>query len=190
MHEQSVSLLNEAIAEKLSAFQQYLYCHFHCQDMGNELLSALFRQTAIEEMLHIERLAQRVLFLRGEVQLAPAVDVKKVRDLEKMLQLARKMEQEAALRCNQRAKDCGANADAVSRRLFEELVVDEERHLDQYDTELRSIDRFGEKYLVLHSIERSKRRVAGATESASVRQPGQIPQLPIQPKLRQTPFFE
>ncbi|PJB00155.1 MAG: bacterioferritin, partial [Ignavibacteria bacterium CG_4_9_14_3_um_filter_36_18] len=57
---------------------------------------------------------------------------------------------------------CSANADSVSKQLFESLVVDEERHYDQYDTELDNLEKFGERYLVLQSIERSKNRESGA----------------------------
>ncbi len=161
MHEQSVALLNNAVADELSASYQYMYFYFHCDNQGYDPLAALFRQTAMDEMLHIERLARRILFLRGDVELTPASEVKKVHEVEKMLQLARKMEQETASHHNQRANACGANADAVSKKLFEDLVADEERHFDQYDTELGNMDKFGEKYLVLQSIERSKNRAMG-----------------------------
>ena len=60
------------------------------------------------------------------------------------------------------ANECSANADSVSRKLFEDLVVDEERHFDQYDTEMENLDKFGEKYLALQSIERSKTLSGGA----------------------------
>jgi len=46
--------------------------------------------------------------------------------------------------------------------VFEDLVTDEERHFDQFDTELENIAKFGERYLALQSIERSKTRAAGA----------------------------
>jgi bacterioferritin len=49
----------------------------------------------------------------------------------------------------------------VSKKLFEELVADEERHYDQYDTELENMAKFGDRYLALQSIERSKTRGAG-----------------------------
>jgi bacterioferritin len=45
--------------------------------------------------------------------------------------------------------------------LFEDLVVDEERHNDQYETEMENMDKFGDGYLALQSIERSKNLSAG-----------------------------
>jgi bacterioferritin len=51
----------------------------------------------------------------------------------------------------------------VSKKLFEDLVADEERHYDQYDTEMDNLAKFGERYLALQSIERSKSRSTGRT---------------------------
>lgn len=160
MHEKSVKLLNQAVADELAAVHQYMYFHFHCDDQGYDLLAGLFKQTAIEEMLHIERLAERILFLKGEVDLATAAEVNKIHSVKEMLELARKMEEDSATSYNKWANECGANADSVSKKLFEDLVADEERHYDQYDTELDNMDRFGDNYLALQSIERSKTRAA------------------------------
>jgi len=62
---------------------------------------------------------------------------------------------------NLMANECAANADSVSKKLFEELVTDEERHFDQHETELENLKEFGDRYLALQSIERSKTRQAG-----------------------------
>ena len=110
---------------------------------------------------HIERLAERILFLNGEVELKASAEVQKIHEVGKMLELARSMEEHSAMDYNKWANECASNADSVSKKLFEDLVVDEERHYDQYDTEIDNLDRFGEKYLALQSIERSKNIAAG-----------------------------
>lgn len=162
MHEKSINLLNKAIADELTAVHQYMYFHFHCDDQGYDLLAGLFKRTAIEEMMHVERLAERILFLKGEVEMEVAEAVKKVHDIKEMLVLATKMEENSARDYNVWANECSQNADSVSKKLFEDLVMDEERHFDQYDTEMDNLEKFGEKYLVLQSIERSKNLSIGA----------------------------
>ena len=162
MHEKSIELLNKAIADELSAVHQYMFFHFHCDDQGFDLLASLFRRTAIEEMMHIEKLAERILFLKGEVELKAAEEVKKIDDINAMLEMATKMEESSARDYNLWANECSANADSVSKQLFESLVVDEERHFDQYDTEYDNLKKYGERYLALQSIERSKGREANA----------------------------
>ncbi len=156
MHEKSIELLNKAAADELSAIHQYMYFHFHCDDQGYDLLAGLFKKTAIEEMIHIEKLAERILFLKGDVIMDAAEKVKPLQSPKDMLQLASKMEQESARDYNLWANECSANADAISKQLFESLVADEERHYDQFDTELDNIKKFGGNYLALQSIERSK----------------------------------
>jgi bacterioferritin len=161
MHEKSIELLNKAVADELSAVHQYMYFHFHCDDQGYDLLAGLFIKTAIEEMGHVERCAERILFLGGEVEMVAAVPVEKIHDVRKMLELARKMEEGSVKDYNLWANECSANADSASKKVFEGLVDDEERHFDQYDTEMANIDKFGERYLALQSIERSKSVASG-----------------------------
>lgn len=160
MKEKSIELLNEAIADELSAVHQYMYFHFHCDDQGFDLLANLFRKTAIEEMMHIELLAERILFLKGEVEMKAAGEVKKIHDVREMLTLARSMEESSANDYNRWANECAQNADSASKKLFEQLVDDEERHFDQYDIELENLEKFGDNYLALQSIERSKSQSA------------------------------
>lgn len=161
MKVKSIELLNKAIADELTAVHQYMYFHFHCDDQGYDLLAGLFKKTAIEEMLHIEQLAERILFLKGEVEMKASADVKKIHDVKAMLELAIEMEESSANDYNKWANECSANADAVSKKLFETLVEDEERHFNQYDDEIDNMKKFGNNYLALQSIERSKNIAAG-----------------------------
>lgn len=156
MYEKSIELLNKAIADELSAIHQYMYFHFHCDDQGYDLLAGLFKKTAVQEMIHVEKLAERILFLKGEVEMKVAHEVKKITDVKEMLKLAAQMEQESAHEYNLWANECSKNADSASKQIFEGLVTDEETHFDQYDTEMENLIKFGDRYLGLQSIERSK----------------------------------
>jgi bacterioferritin len=162
MYEKSIELLNKAVGDELAAVHQYMYFHFHCEDQGYDLLAGLFFRTAIEEMGHVERCAERILFLGGDAELVAAATVKKVQDVEKMLEMSRKMEEDSVKEYNLWANECSANADSASKKVFEDLVVDEERHYDQYDVEAQNLKKFGDRYLALQSIERSKNIAGGA----------------------------
>ena len=161
MREKSIELLNKAIADELSAVHQYMYFHFHCDDQGYDLLSNLFKRTAIEEMMHVERLADRILFLKGEVEIKAANEVQKIHDVKQMLEMAAGMETGSVRDYNEWANECSRNADSASKKIFETLVDDEERHFDQYDKEMDNLIKFGDNYLALQSIERSKNVAAG-----------------------------
>ena len=164
MKERSIELLNRTVAEELSAVHQYMYFHFHCDDQGYDLLATLFKKTAIEEMLHVENASERILFLGGEVEMAASEEVQKIHDVRQMLERAAAMEDMSVKFYNESANECGANADSATKRIFEDLVADEERHFDQYSTEMENLDKFGERYLVLQSIERSRSMSAGGGE--------------------------
>lgn len=161
MHEKSIELLNKAIADEMSAVHQYMFFHFHCNDQGYDLLAGLFKKTAVDEMLHVEALAERILFLKGEVKMDLAAPVQNTTDVKGMLELGAKMESESARDYNIWANECSANADSASKKLFEQLVDDEERHFDQYEQELDNMAKFGDGYLALQSIERSKNIASG-----------------------------
>ena len=160
--EKSIELLNRAVGDELLAVHQYMYFHFRCDDMGYDLLSGLFKRTAIQEMMHVEQLAERILFLKGEVEMVVSGEVKKIHEHKEMLELATAMEIGSVNDYNAWAQECAANADAVSKKLFEALVGEEEVHQDQYETELDNLEKFGANYLALQSVERSKSVATGA----------------------------
>ena len=141
MHEKSIELLNKAVADELSAIHQYMYFHFHCDDKGYDLLAGLFKKTAIQEMVHIEKLSERILFLKGDVEMKPAESVEKIHNVKKMLEKARKMEEDSAQEYNVWANECSRNNDAISKQLFESLVGEEEVHFDQFDVEVENMEK-------------------------------------------------
>ena len=95
MHEKSIELLNQAMAEELAAIHQYMYFHFHCDDQGYDPLAALFKQTAIEEMIHAEKLAERILFLGGEVEMKLAGELGSLLKIEESIAKAVKKAEDA-----------------------------------------------------------------------------------------------
>lgn len=166
MYEKSIKVLNEAVADELWAVHQYMYFHFHCDDQGFDPLAALFKKTAIEEMLHIERLAERILFLKGEVEMVASREVEKVQKITEMLASAVEMEQTAVKDYNKFAMTCAENADSATKRIFEELVMDEERHMDHFEVQQDHIEKYGEQFLALQSFERGK-TISGPGEAGA-----------------------
>src|SRR5262249_13317536 len=152
MSEQSVELLNKAVADELSAVHQYMYFHFHLDDSGLGPLANLFKRTAITEMGHVERLAERILFLRGDVEMTASAAVEKITDPVKMLAKAAEMEKASARDYNKWAHQCGQDLDAATKQLFESLVADEEGHFDAFDKQQEHIREFGPAYLALQSF--------------------------------------
>jgi bacterioferritin len=151
-HERSIALLNKAAADELQAVHQYMYFHFHLDDDGFTHLADLFERTAITEMGHLETLAERILFLEGDVEMRPAGAIEKITDPAAMLTKAKEVEDLAARDYNRAALECAAAADAASKQIFEKLIADEEGHFSEFDRQLENIQRFGPSYLALQSF--------------------------------------
>jgi len=162
MHERSIALLNKGLADEMWAVHQYLYFHFHCDDQGYDLLAELFKNTAMAEMRHVEEFAERILFLGGKVKMKASHEVADIHDVRGMLEKAMEMELAAVKDYNKFANQCSANADAASKKIFEELVGDEEGHADAFGTQLEHLDKFGEQFMALQSMERSRSLAGGA----------------------------
>lgn len=148
----SIHLLNKAVAGELQTIHQYMYFHFHLDDQGFTPLAVLFKQVAIQEMGHLEMLAERILFLKGDVEMVAAAPVEKILEPEAILEKAMAMEQGCILSYNAAALECAANADSASKQLFENLVVKEEGHYNQFEKQKDNIKRFGLSYLALQSF--------------------------------------
>ena len=159
--QKSIALLNKAVADELSAIHQYMYFHFHLDDQGFGPLASLFKKTAIREMGHVEMLAERILFLGGDVEMSLAAPVERIIEPAEVLAKAAKMEQESARDYNAAAIECSANADSASKQMFEQLVRDEEGHFDEFNTQMDHLKRFGPSYLALQSIRQAKEEVPG-----------------------------
>ncbi|HTZ31152.1 MAG TPA: ferritin-like domain-containing protein [Methylomirabilota bacterium] len=149
---ESIRLLNKGLADELQAVHQYMYFHFHLDDQGFKPLAQLFKRIAIQEMGHLELFAERILFLKGDVEMVPAGPVLKIVEPEAVLLKAKEMEIDSAKSYNAAALACSANSDAASKQIFERLVNDEERHSDLFEKQHDNIKRFGPSYLALQSF--------------------------------------
>ncbi len=154
--ELSIELLNRAIAMEMTATHQYMYFHFRCEDYGYEPLAMLFKRIGIVEMRHIERLAERILFLGGDPKLLFDQQVQPIAEVGKMLEKSSQLELDTVNAYNEFAHRAAELSDHVTKKLFEELLVEEEAHEDQFDTEGDNFGQFPDHYLALQSIEHSK----------------------------------
>ncbi|GAB6044834.1 bacterioferritin [Caminibacter profundus] len=155
--EKSIELLNKAISEELSAIHQYMYFHFVLDDLGYDLLASIFKKTAIDEMLHTEKFAERILFLGGEIEMKPSLPVEHIRDPKKMLEWAMKSEEEAMEMYNEFAVLASEARDSGTKQIFEQIIADEERHFETFELEYENLQKFGDGYLAQQAMERSKR---------------------------------
>lgn len=130
-----VEALNEDISYELSATIQYLWHHYMAGGMESPAIIELFEKTARDEMKHIEILAERIVYYRGEpTTKMPAV--KKGGTLKKMIMDDLNAENEAIERYRKHIKLCMDQGDAGTRLMLEKILQDEEDHADTWETTL------------------------------------------------------
>ncbi|MCC6159280.1 MAG: bacterioferritin [Deltaproteobacteria bacterium] len=150
--EQVIDALNHALRSEVTAILQYFLHAEMCSDWGYTKLAAFVKKSSIEEMIHAEKLIERILFLEGHPAMAPMAPVNVGRTVPEQFKNDLALEHEAVKTYNGYVKLCSDKGDNVSRDLFLQLVTDEERHVDFLETQLSMVDQLGlPNYLVLQS---------------------------------------
>jgi len=147
MNPKVIDLLNQARARELQAIAQYMAQHYELEDKDFGKLAAKLKEIAIAEMKHAEKLADRILFLGGEPSSKPAGPVLKGQDIPALLKTDLGLEAEAVSMYKEAALTCSAEKDQISKELFEELLRDEEGHLDTFDNIKDHVEKLGASYL-------------------------------------------
>lgn len=152
----SIDLLNDAVGREISTSLQYMYFHTHFEDARYRYLSRIMREVAIAEMRHIEEFADRILFLEGDVNMNPAFRTRQTTDVSEMLRMAMQLEQSTIDHYNEASRIASEHKDAVTHKMFQDIIAEEEQHLDTFRTELQNLHDYGEEYLALQSVAGSR----------------------------------
>ena len=147
MNKKVIDLLNQAREREIGAISQYMIHHYELEDKDFGKLASKLKETAIAEMKHAEKLAERILFLKGEPTSKPDGLAKKGQEITEMLMTDIGLESEAIKMYNEAALACSAEKDQISKQLFEELLKDEEDHLDMFENIKDHADKLGASYL-------------------------------------------
>ncbi len=135
--------LNAALSAELSAIAQYMVQAEMCDNWGYKTLGGLTKKRAIEEMKHAEGLIERILFLDGTPQVSIALKPRIGANVKQQHEISREDEHEAVVQYNNSIKVCDRIGDEGSRKLFEHMIADEERHLDYLEAQLHAIEEMG-----------------------------------------------
>ena len=147
MSQKVIDLLNKGRSRELAAIIQYMAQHYELEDSDFVKLASKFKETAITEMKHAEKLAERILFLKGEPTSKPDSGPKKGQKIAEMLTTNMALEAAAMKMYNEAAMVCAAEKDQISKELFEELLKDEEDHFNYFENVKDHIDKLGTAYL-------------------------------------------
>ena len=148
-----IQMLNEQLTSELTAINQY-FLHAKMQEnWGYTKLAAHTRAESIEEMTHAERLTDRILFLEGLPNYQKLLALRIGQTVREQFESDMAIEVEVIDRLRPAIAYCEEVGDHTSKRLFEEILADEEHHIDYLETQLSLLDGIGEQLYLAGQIE-------------------------------------
>ncbi len=148
-----IDYLNQALRMELTAVNQYWLHYRITEDWGYAKLARKERAESIEEMQHADKLVARIIFLEGFANMQQLNPIKIGQTLQEVLEADLAGEQEARAFYSKAREGCHAAGDYISMKLFEELLGDEEGHIDFLETQLQLLEAIGpEKYGQLNAV--------------------------------------
>lgn len=138
-----VEMFNDALTFELTVTNTYFLHARMLENWGLSKLGKVFYELSIDEMKDADDLINRILMFDGHpnVQKLNAITVGET--AEEMLRLALESEKAAVAQFNASAKECHELGDHGSAAVFEEMVRDEEKHADWFESQLDAIERVG-----------------------------------------------
>ena len=160
-----IDVLNKARAMELQVIHQYMRHHYRLDDMDYGEMAANMKLIAIDEMRHAEMFAERISELGGEPTSELAAPITMGKDVADMFRQDTSDEDMTIEAYNQFLLVCRENGDSVSVKIFEQVIDDEQEHLNYFDSTHGHIERMGDAYLS---------RIAGTPASTGLADQGYV----------------
>lgn len=145
-NEKVIEALNNLLKEELTAINQYMVHAEMAEDWGYEVYGEVEEKTAIDEMKHAEKLIGRILFLGGRPIVSEMDKISIGKDLPSMLENDRALEQDAIDSYNAAIKVMVEEKDNGSKQLLENILEEEEGHIDYFEEQQGQIEQMGLPY--------------------------------------------
>jgi bacterioferritin len=142
-HDDVIKCLNEALFLELGAVNQYWLHYRLLDDWGYAKLAKKERAESIEEMQHADKIVARIIFLEGHPNMQSLAPLKIGQNVKEVLEADLAGEYEARTAYSKSRKICHDCGDLVTMKIFEELLQDEEGHIDFLETQLQLLNTIG-----------------------------------------------
>jgi len=138
-----IEYLNKALTHELTAVNQYWLHYRLLEDWGFTRLAKKEREESIEEMQHADKLVDRIIFLEGFPNMQHIDALMIGQNIKEILECDLKAEYSARARYMEARAACRKEEDYVSMDLFEELLGDEEGHINYLESQLNLLNDIG-----------------------------------------------
>ncbi|MEW6544945.1 MAG: bacterioferritin [Nitrospirota bacterium] len=143
-----IDLLNKILTNELTAINQYFVHAEMCDNWGYDRLHHKIRKFSFDEMKDAEKTIRHILYLEGVPNMQRLGTVHVGETVPEQLKAALKQEQEAIKLFREAITHCAKVEDYTTRSILEEMVRDEEEHVDWLETQIETIKQTGlENYL-------------------------------------------
>ncbi len=139
-NEKLIDTLNSLLADELTAINQYMVHAEMAENWGYEKLNEHFEKRAIDEMKHAEKLIYRILFLEGRPVVSNLNKISIGADVPKQLASDHALEADAIKSYNTAVKLAGEANDFATREILEEILEEEDGHIDDIEDRLDQIE--------------------------------------------------
>jgi bacterioferritin len=147
-----VEYLNRALRHEMTAVNQYWLHYRLLENWGYLDLAKYWRKESIEEMQHADKLVERIIFLDGFPNMQVLDPLHIGQNIKEVLDCDLKAEISARTLYEEAATHCHGVRDYVTRELFEQLMHDEEEHIDFLETQISLIADMGVELYSQHHI--------------------------------------
>jgi bacterioferritin len=138
-----IEALNDRLSEELAAINQYFLHAEMCEDWGYGVLHTLIKERSIQEMRHAERLIERILFLNGRPNMSTIGPLSIGKKVEEMHAKDWAAEDDAIKKYNETIKLATEVGDNGTKTMLEEILRDEELHIDWLEEQQDQIEQMG-----------------------------------------------
>ena len=151
--ERVIEFLNEQLTAELTAINQY-FLHAKMQEnFGWVKLARHTRAESFDEMRHAEKLADRILFLDALPNFQRLLPLRIGQTVTQMFESDMAVETEAVDRLRRGIEYMRSIGDITSANIFEDILSDEEQHIDYLETQLALVNQLGEQLYLAQLIE-------------------------------------
>lgn len=149
-----IALLNEQLTSELTAINQYFLHAKMQQNWGFTKIAEKTRDESIDEMKHAERITDRILFLEGLPNFQRLLSLRIGQTVREQLEADLAIELEVVARLRPGITMCREKGDITTANIFEDILADEEGHIDYLETNLELIGKLGEQLYLSQLVER------------------------------------
>lgn len=148
-NEKIIDAFNEVLSAELTAINQYFIHAEMCEGWGYGTLHDEMKKHSIDEMKHAELIMARILYLEGTPNMSKYMKINVGSSVDSMHANDLRLETDAVARLNDFVKLAGQLDDHGSREIFQNILADEEAHIDWIESQIDQIRQMGlQNYLM------------------------------------------